>query len=394
MNFDGVQRSCEQHILPTYARYPVAFARGSGCRLYDTEGRAYIDFASGIGVCSVGHAHPDWVTAVAEQAGRLAHVSNLFYSEPGAVLAARLCGLSGLSGVFFANSGAEANEGAIKTARKYSRDKYGEGRATIVTLTGSFHGRTVTTLSATGQEHFHRHFGPFTEGFCHVPPGDMDALRALGRDVCAVMLEPVQGEGGVLPLDAAYVKQVEALCRERGWLLIADEVQTGIGRTGDWFGFQTLGVSPDIVTFAKGIAGGLPLGGFLVSEALRGVLNPGDHATTFGGGPLVCAAALATLDILTPALPLVAARGAYIRSAIEGMGLPQVAGTRGLGLMIGVKIRDGAPRDWAAALLKAGLVCLTAGTDALRFLPPLIIGEDDLDAGLSIFKQVMEGAKP
>jgi len=367
----------------------VAFVRGNGCRLYDTDGKEYIDFGSGYGVNAVGYAHPEWVAAVVTQAGTLAHISNLFYHEPGMKLVQKLCGLSGLSAAFFANSGAEANEGLIKTARKYSRDKYGEGRATILTLTGSFHGRTITTLTATGQEQFHKHFHPFTPGFRHVPPGDMGALAGQADDVCAILLEPVQGEGGVWPLDVEYVKQVKMLCQKRDWLLLMDEVQTGIGRTGHWFGFQGLDVTPDALSFAKGIAGGMPLGGFLVGEKLRNVLNPGDHATTFGGNPLCCAAALATLDILEPVLSQVAPKGDAIRARIEAMNLPQIAGTRGKGLMIGLSVKDGAPRDWNAKLLEAGLVCLTAGSDALRFLPPLIIGDEDIEAGLAIFEKVM-----
>ncbi len=393
MQFSSIRERYDNSVLPTYARYPVAFAKGQGSRLFDSEGKEYIDFASGIGVCSVGHAHPDWVAAVAAQAATLAHTSNLYYHEPGAALAEKLCALSGLGAAFFANSGAEANEGAIKVARKYSRDKYGDGRCVIVTLSGSFHGRTITTLSATGQAHFHKHFFPFTDGFRHVAPGDLSALQAQEDDVCAVILEPIQGEGGVLPLDAAYVKQVEALCRERDWLFIADEVQTGIGRTGSWFAHQALGVKPDVVTFAKGVAGGLPLGGFLVSDTVRSVLGPGDHATTFGGGPLCCAAALATLGIIAQELPSVNDKGSRLRSRIEGMGLSQLGGTRGTGLMIGVKVSQGAPRDWAEMLLNAGLVVLTAGTDALRLLPPLTITNDEIDTGLAIFKTVMEGSQ-
>ncbi len=388
---NALKAQYDAHILPTYARYAVDFVRGEGSRLYDAQGREYIDFGSGIGVCSLGHAHPAWTGAVAAQAGTLGHVSNLYYSRPAGALAEKLCKLSGMAGAFFANSGAEANEGAIKLARKYSRDKYGEGRSTVVTLQNSFHGRTVTTLSATGQEVFHRHFHPFTEGFRHVPANDLTALTAQGGDVCAVMVEGIQGEGGVLPLEPAYIRAVEALCRERDWLLIFDEVQTGIGRTGTWFVYQGLGVSPDVVTFAKGIAGGLPLGGFLTNEKCRGVLGAGDHATTFGGNPVCCAAALAVLETLEPIVPQVKAKGDALRARIEAMGSPHVAGTRGLGLMIGVTIQgETAPRVLAERLLEAGLVVLTAGKDALRLLPPLTISQEEIEKGLLIFENVVK----
>ncbi|MCL2853308.1 MAG: aminotransferase class III-fold pyridoxal phosphate-dependent enzyme, partial [Defluviitaleaceae bacterium] len=216
----GYQELYSNHVLPTYPRYPVSFAKGKGCRLWDTDGKEYIDFASGIGTSSIGYAHPDWVAAISAQAAELAHTSNLFYTLPGGLLAKRLCELSGMSGVFFSNSGAEANEGLIKLARKYSLTKYGEGRSTILTLTGSFHGRTITTLAATGQERFHQNFGPFTQGFRHVPPDDITALKDAGDDVCALLFEPVQGEGGVNPLDEEYLRQAQAICRERDWLLL------------------------------------------------------------------------------------------------------------------------------------------------------------------------------
>ncbi len=383
MNFTQIQDTYAQHVLPTYARYPVSFARGEGSHLFDSEGKKYIDFASGIGVNSVGYAHPVWLSAVTAQLGQLVHTSNLYYHEPGALLAERLCALSGLSGVFFSNSGAEANEGAVKVARKYSHQKYGDGRHTIVTLVSSFHGRTLTTLAATGQDVFHKQFQPLTEGFVHVPAGDLAALEAMSGDICAVMLEPVQGEGGVLPLDPVYLKSVEALCRERDWLLICDEVQTGLGRTGTWFAHQGLGLSPDVVTFAKGIAGGLPFGGFLTGPKARDVLQPGDHATTFGGGAVCCAAALATLDILQDALPQVSEKGQVIRERIAAM--PYGLKARGMGLMLGVTVRQ-PPRELAQKLLDAGLVVLTAGADALRFLPPLTISKEDLAAGLDIFE--------
>ena len=388
MNFTDIKSIYDQYVLNTYNRFPISFVRGDGVRLYDSEGKEYIDFAAGIGVNSVGYASPVWAEAVAAQARTLAHVSNLYYTEPGGLLAQKLCELSGLNGVFFSNSGAEANEGMIKCARKYSADKYGSGRHTIVTLRDSFHGRTVTTLAATGQDVFHQHFHPFTEGFRHVLRGDLDALRAQPEDVCAVMLEVVQGEGGIWPLETAYLQAVQALCAERDWLLLIDEVQTGLGRTGAWFAFQAAGLKPDLVSFAKGVAGGLPLGGFLAGEKTCRVLQPHDHAATFGANPVCCAAALATLEILAPVLPEVAKRGQMIRDAVAAMNLPVVKGIRGVGLMIGIVV-DAPPRDIIGKLLENGLVCLTAGKDVVRLLPPLTVSEADCKQALGILETTL-----
>jgi len=393
MTNQPLKQLSDQHILPTYGRYPIAFTKGQGCRLWDADGKEYIDFMSGIGVTSVGHAHPAWIQAVTDQVQKLAHVSNLFYTEPGAKLAKRLCEISGgMAGLFFANSGAEANEGLIKTARKYSSDKYGEGRATIITLEGSFHGRTITTLAANGQEKFHHHFHPFTPGFRYVKPGDMQALEAQDGDVCAVLIETIQGEGGVMPLDAEYVQSLAKLCQERDWLLMVDEVQTGIGRTGKWFGYQHFNINPDAISFAKGIGGGLPFGGFMVSNKLHGTLGPGDHGSTYGGNPICAAAALAVLEIIEPLLPQIAANGEYICEKIKAMNLPQVLEVRGRGLMLGLKIKDTPPGEINAKLLESGLAALTAGTDILRFLPPLIIDKKDIDKGLEILHNALTNA--
>ncbi|MCL1883486.1 MAG: aspartate aminotransferase family protein [Defluviitaleaceae bacterium] len=392
-SFDEILKLHSENILPTYGRYPVAFAKGEGCKLWDTEGKEYIDFASGIGVNSVGHSHPKWVEAVCSQAGMLAHVSNLFHTEPSAVLARKLCEISGMKGVFFSNSGAESVEGVIKTARKYSGDKYGPGRHTIITLENSFHGRTMAALTATGQpEKFHKHFHPFVQGFRYVPANDFAALEAeaKAKDVCALLIEFVQGEGGIMPLDAEYVKKAAEFCKKNDWLLIADEVQTGIGRTGEWFAFQNYGVKPDILAFAKGIAGGLPLGGFLVGEKTRATLGAGDHGTTYGGNPICCSAALAVLEILETALPLVKEKGAYIREKITKMNLPYVKEIRGAGLMLGIKLEGTAHTDAVKKLLDAGLVALVAGADILRFLPPLTISMEEIDAGLHIIEKVFK----
>lgn len=390
MTFEELKQLDEQYVLQTYGRNPIALDRGEGATLYDLEGREYIDFASGIGVLSVGTAHPRWQAAVAEQAGRLAHVSNLYYSRPYAELAERLCTRSGMAAAFFGNSGAEANEGIIKLARKYSYDKYGEGRGTVITLNRSFHGRTITTLAATGQDVFHQYFFPFTDGFRHAEP-TLDSVQAVsGHDVCAVLVELVQGEGGVLPLDKEFVQALARLCRERDWLLLVDEVQTGIGRTGSLFCFQQYGILPDACSFAKGIAGGLPMGGFLVNEDCRRVLTAGSHATTFGGNPIAAAAACVVLDILDDeAIARVNEKGAYLRQRIEELNLPCLGATRGMGLMIGIAVSAGySNRELCARLNEAGLLCLTAGP-GLRLLPPLTITREEMDKGLAILKQTL-----
>ncbi|MCX4371276.1 MAG: aspartate aminotransferase family protein [Dysosmobacter sp.] len=380
-----------QYIMGTYGRFPVALDHGKGATLWDPEGREYIDFTSGIGVNALGYGSQPWADAIAKQAQKLGHVSNLFYTESPAKLAEILCKRTGESCVFFANGGGEANEGMIKLARKYSFDKYGHGRSTIITLKNSFHGRTITTLKATGQDLFHNFFFPFTEGFRYVEANDLDALKAQDQgDVCAVMVELVQGEGGVLPLDKDYVKAVEALCAEKDWLLLADEVQTGVGRTGTLFAFQQYGLLPDAVSFAKGIAGGLPMSGIMANEKCRNVLGPGTHATTFGGNPVCAAAGLVVQDILSDAfLREVTAKGQYLRDSIEGLALPCLGKTRGLGLMIGIDVREGwTNKEIAGKLIENGLLVLTAGS-GLRLLPPLIITKEEMDKGLAVMKSTL-----
>ena len=392
MTFEEIKALDHQYVMQSYGRFDVAVDHGRGATLWDTQGREYIDFTSGIGVCSLGYADEGWVNAITEQAGKLGRISNLFYAEPYVKAAEKLCRKAGMSNVFFANSGAESNEGLIKLARKYSFDKYGKGRGTIITLHKSFHGRTITTLSATGQDVFHNYFFPFTEGFRHADANDFDSVEAMaGHDVCAVMFELIQGEGGVLPLDREFVQKVSDLCAKRDWLLLIDEVQTGVGRTGSLFAFQQYGIQPDAVSFAKGIAGGLPMGGFLVNEKCRPVLGPGSHASTFGGNPVCSAAALAVLDILDEAaLNRVREKGAYLREHIEAMGKQCLGATRGLGLMIGVEVRPGwSSRELAARLAGHGLLVLTAGP-ALRLLPPLTITKGEMDQGLAILDRGLE----
>ena len=322
---------------------------------------------------------------------KLGHISNLFYTEPCARLAKVLCQRAGMSNVFFGNSGAEGNEGLIKLARKYSFDKYGKGRGTVLTLKQSFHGRTLNTLAATGQEVFHNYFFPFPDGFRYAAPTMDGVSEVAGHDVCAVLLELVQGESGVYPLDQGFVHDLAVLCAERDWLLLIDEVQTGIGRTGTLFCYQQYGILPDAVSFAKGIAGGLPMGGFLASDKCRDVLGPGTHGSTFGGNPVCAAAALAVLDVLDEdTISAATDKGRYIRNAIASMALPCLGATRGLGLMIGVEVKgDKTNKELAAKLIENGLLVLTAGP-ALRFLPPLTITQAEMDKGLEILEKTLK----
>ncbi|MBD5161742.1 MAG: acetylornithine/succinylornithine family transaminase [Oscillibacter sp.] len=392
MNFNEIKTLDEGYVLQTYGRNQIAIDHGRGATLWDTEGKEYIDFTSGIGVCSLGYANETWARAIYDQAMKVGHISNLFYTEPYALLASKLVPAAGMAAAFFGNSGAEANEGMIKVARKYSYEKYGEGRAAIITLKNSFHGRTITTLKATGQDHFHEFFFPFTEGFRYAEANNMDSLMAAaGDDVCGVMMELIQGEGGVNPLDRDYVQAVAKLCEERDWLLLVDEVQTGVGRTGSMFAYQQFGIQPDVVTFAKGIAGGLPFGGFMTNEKCRNVLRTGDHGSTFGGNPMAAAAASVVMDTLTPDfLAQAAEKGQYLRDGIARLSSPYVSGVRGMGLMIGVGVQGMTHKELKDQLMAAGLLCLTAGADTLRLLPPLVITKEEIDKGLAIMAQVMK----
>ena len=381
-----------KYVMNTYGRFPIALDHGEGATLWDIEGKKYIDLASGIGVNCMGYNNPAIVDAITNQAHKLTHVSNLFTTEPMVQVAKKLVEKTHLNGkVFFANSGAEANEGAIKLARKYSFDKYGEGRYKIVTLVNSFHGRTVTTLKATGQDRFHNYFFPFTEGFDYAAANDFDSVRRKADEMtCAVMMELVQGEGGVLPLEKEFVQQVEAFCRERDILLIIDEVQTGIGRTGSLFCFQQYGIRPDVVTMAKGLGGGVPIGAVLAAESCSNVLTPGTHATTFGGTPLVCAAANAVLDTVGDGqfLAQVKEKGEYLKNGILSIGSPNILGVRGMGLMLGIIVEDGKHAAYANKLIEKGVLALTAGKNAVRLLPPLTISREEMDEALTIMKEV------
>ena len=391
MTFEEIKALDEQYVMHSYGRFPVAIDHGKGATLWDTEGKEYIDFTAGIGVTSLGHGNQGWVESVTAQAAKLGHISNLFYAEPYAKVAQKLCTRTGMSNVMFSNSGAEANEAMIKLARKYSYDKYGKGRGTVITLHNSFHGRTITTLAATGQDKFHDYFFPFTEGFRYADANDLDSVEAVaGHDVCGVMMELVQGEGGVLPLDKEFVRKVADLCAKRDWLLLIDEVQSGVGRTGSLFAYQQYDIQPDVVSFAKGIAGGLPFGGVMANEKCRNVFTPGTHGTTFGGNPVAAAAACYVLDTMDDGfLAQVQEKGRYLRAQIEAMGLPCLGTTRGMGLMIGIQVKgDKTNKELASKLVEHGLLVLTAGP-GLRLLPPLVITREEMDKGLAILKETL-----
>lgn len=379
------------YIAQTYGRFNLALSHGKVCQVWDFEGNEYLDFTSGIGVNSLGWADEDWLKAVVHQASSLAHTSNLFFTEPSSRLAKKLAEVSGLKRVFFANSGAEANEGAIKTARKYSHDKYGKDRATVLTLVNSFHGRTISTLSATGQEVFHQHFFPFTKGFDHTPANELRVLetRLDQKDVCAIILEVVQGEGGVCSLDHAYLQGVQALCHQYDVLLIIDEVQTGIGRTGTMFAYQQFGLTPDIITLAKGLGGGLPIGAFVLGEKVQDTLGKSDHGSTFGANPVSCAGANAVLAKIDDAfLAEVKRKGEKLQKALAE--LPKVKSVSGLGLMIGVEFEEGTKAaDVVVKCIEKGVLFLTAKTK-LRLLPPLIINDEQIEKGIALLKEVLE----
>lgn len=394
MNSKELKQIYQESVMQTYGRFDCAIEKGEGSTLYDFEGKSYIDFTSGIGVNCIGYHNQKWVDAITQQALNLAHISNLYYSEPGAKLAQTLTHRSQMKSAFFANSGAESNEGAIKCARKYSYDKYGLGRHEIITLNQSFHGRTLTTLAATGQDHFHQYFFPFTQGFKYANANEIESIKSqVNEKTCAIMIELVQGEGGVLPLDKSFVFEVANLCKNKDLILIIDEVQTGIGRTGSLFAYQQYHIEPDLVTFAKGIGGGLPLGGFLANEKCSSVLSAGTHATTFGGNPIACAGALEVLNQVNDSLlQEVINKSEYIKNKINSFNLPHLLPVRGLGLMLAIPLKELSPKDVAQTCIDEGLLILTAGKDALRLLPPLTISYEEIDKGLAILKKVLEGA--
>ncbi|MDR0410693.1 MAG: aspartate aminotransferase family protein [Treponema sp.] len=378
-------------FINTYHRLPVVFNRGQGVYLFDVDSKRYLDFTSGIAVNCLGHNYPPLVKAITAQAAKLIHVSNYFQSDTSAAFAQRLVRAANMEKVFFCNSGAEANEGACKTARKYSLKKYGSGRHTIVTLTGSFHGRTITMQSASGQDKLHKNFGPFTQGFRHIPSGDIEALdRALDGSTAGLFIEPIQGESGVFPQTQAFIAAAAQLCVERDVLLMFDEVQCGMGRTGSFLMAHDYRVKPDIITLAKGLAGGVPIGAVLVGEKTADVLGVGDHGSTFGGNPLAAAAGLAVLETVDNQafLKEIARKGEKIMTAVRSWNKSSVKEVRGKGLMIGIET-DRDVQDIITACLKEGLLVLSAGKNVLRLLPPYIITDEEIDAGLSVLWKLL-----
>ncbi len=377
----------KQYVANTYKRFPVELVSGKGSKVYDTNGKEYIDMGSGIGVTAFGFADAEWTDAVSAQAAKLQHTSNLYYTEPCVKLAKTLCEKTRLKKVFFSNSGAEANECAVKVARKWAAENKGEDCYTIVTLQNSFHGRTITTLAATGQEHYHEFFKPLTNGFIHTPANDIDALKKTvsENNVAAVMIECVQGEGGVIALDSDFVKAVGDLAKENNFLVIVDEVQTGNGRTGKLYGYMNYDIQPDIVTTAKGLGGGLPIGAAILGEKVGNVLGFGDHGSTYGANPVCCAGALTVISRLTDEfLAEVKAKSEYIFNSLNGAeGVEYVSG---LGLMIGIKTVKSAAEVVKSAMEK-GVLCLTA-KDKVRLLPALNIPFEDLQKAIEIIKEV------
>ncbi len=395
MNSQTLMKLSERYIAPTYSRFPVLLIRGKGTRVWDAEGKEYLDFVAGLAVCNLGHCHPKVVKAIQEQAERLIHVSNFYYIEPQIQLAALLCKHSFADKVFFCNSGAEANEGAIKLARKYAKEKMEGNRYEILTMEQSFHGRTLATLTATGQEKYQRGYGPLVPGFRYVPFNNIEALeKAIDEKTCAVMLEPIQGEGGVRIPSDGYLKAVRKICDEKGILLIFDEVQVGMGRTGRLFAYQHENVEPDVMTLAKSLAGGVPIGALLIRKGIAEVFQPGDHASTFGGNPLATAAGVAALSALLEEGMLENCKkvGDYFLSRLMEMKtrFPFIRQVRGKGLILGVELTmDGA--SIVKEMMKRGFLINCTMGNVLRFLPPLIITKEEVDQMLEALEEVFKG---
>ncbi len=394
MNNQEIINMGQQYVMNTYGRLPMALVKGEGPWVWDADGRKYLDFVGGLAVNSLGHAHPKVAEAICRQAATLLHCSNIYWIEPQVKLAKVLVENSCAGKAFFCNSGAEANEGAIKLARKYAKKNLGPNQYEVISATNSFHGRTLATVTATGQTKYQKGFEPLPPGFRHVPFNDLAALEeSIGPQTCAVMLEPVQGEGGVIPADPGYLAGVAQLCRDKGLLLIFDEVQCGLGRTGKFLAHQHYGVEPDIITLAKALGGGFPIGALLAKEEVANAFQPGDHASTFGGNPLATAAALAAMEtLLQDGVKENAAKvGQYFKEKLSGLAAKHsfVREVRGLGLMLGLELSiEG--KDIVAKCLEQGLLINCTNGNVLRFLPPLIITEEDVDHALAILSGAMD----
>jgi len=390
----NMMNKADKVIAKTYKRFPIVITKGKGCSLWDTEGKKYMDFVSGIAVCNLGHAHPKVSEALSKQADVLLHVSNLYYTEPQIELAYRLTENSFADRVFFCNSGAEANEAAIKLARKYFKDKGESERYRIVTMEKSFHGRTMATLSATGQEKIRKGFEPLLEGFDYIPFNDIDALRkSIGPSTCAVLLEPIQGEGGVRCPDPDYLKDVRRLCDETGILLIFDEIQTGMGRTGKFFAYEHFGIEPDIMTLAKALANGLPIGAMLASEEVAEAFGPGAHASTFGGTPIITAASVQVVKVLLEEnlIHHCAKMGAYFKERLLGLKdkHESIVDVRGMGLLLGMKLKIEGDTIVNSCMEKGFLINCIQG-NILRFIPPLIVEKEEIDALVACLDGILD----
>lgn len=383
----------EKHVAKTYNRYPIVLVKGRGTRVWDVDGKEYLDFVAGLAVCGLGHCHPKVVKAIQEQAGRLIHVSNLYYIEPQIRLAALLTEHSFADKVFFCNSGAEANEGAMKLARKYAKEMMGEDRYEIITMDRSFHGRTFATLTATAQEKFHKGFSPLMPGFKYVSFNDLDAVRkAVDSKTCAILVEPIQGEGGVNCPGSGYLEGLRKICDENGLLLIFDEVQVGMGRTGKLFAYEHYGIEPDIMTLAKSLAGGVPIGALLMKEAVAEGFKPGDHASTFGGNPLATAAGVAAFQTILEEGMVENSRdvGAYFLSRLQELAgqFEDVREVRGKGLILGMELKKEGASVVKEMLEKGFLINCTMG-NVLRFLPPLIVTRQEVDRLIEALRDVL-----
>lgn len=391
-NIKDIQEKWDANFMKTYAQIPVVMDKGEGATITDLDGKQYVDFTSGIGVSSLGYGHPGLVKAIQDQAAKILHSSNIFFNQPHVEAGAKIIKLSGYDKAFFCNSGTEANEGAMKIARKYSNLKYGENRGAVLSLNKSFHGRTMAALMATGKEAYHKYFYPLPTGYKYVDKNDIEAFKEALKDetICAFIFEAVQGEGGVYPVDKEFIEEAVKLCQEKDIIVICDEVQAGIGRTGKLFGFQNFDIKPDLVTMAKGLAGGIPVGGILSNEKVSGVLVPGDHGTTFGGNALAMAAANAVLDEVSKPefLDDVVKKGNYIMDTVKSWELDEIVEVRGKGLMIGIEIKGNAGEIEKIAAQK-GLLLLTAGEHVVRLLPPLVISMDEINKGLEILKECL-----